>query len=240
MAEKEQLEPRRPLLRPIAKFTALVLLLVGLWFLSRRYTITIASVKAYVSAFSPIGAILMYMSIYIFVSVAPTPARDLVKLVGALVWGTWASTAVLWVAEIITGVISFLLSKALGKAFVARLMGKKADAMMDRLKNAGVGTVIFLRLLPVIPWRYLNYGAGLVDIRFRTFLVGSIIGILPRTLLVQFLLVVLGDRFLSEKTNSLYILIFSIVFTLVVVIILGIVYRVRKRLFVGRTLWRDQ
>jgi len=219
-----------PLLRSIIKFATLVLLLLGLWGLARQYTLTIEAIKTYIIAYPPLYSAIIYASIYIFVSIAPTPARDLVKFVGALVWGTWVSSAILWIAEILTAIISFWLSRVMGKAFIDRIMGNRASALQDKLRHAGVGTIVFLRLLPVVPWRYLNFGSGLVDLKFRDFFIGSIIGILPRTLLVQYLFVELGGRFLSDKTNSLYLLLFSVAFTLTVLIGWGGLYRARRRL----------
>lgn len=229
-----------PLLRSIAKFSAFIILLLGLWGLARQYTLTIEAIKTFITAYPPLIAAFIYASIYIFVSVAPTPARDLVKLVGALIWGILASSAILWIAETLTAIISFWLSRLMGKAFIDRIIGNRASSLQDRLRHAGVKTIVFLRLLPIVPWRYLNFGSGLVDLKFRDFFIGSIIGIIPRTLLVQYLFAELGDRFLSEKTNSLYLLLFSVLFTLTVLIGWGILYRARRRLLGSRHFPGDQ
>ncbi len=229
-----------PLFKSIARFSALVILLLGLWSLARQYTITIEAIKTYITAYPPLIAAFVYASIYIFVSVAPTPARDLVKLVGALIWGILASSAILWIAEILTAIISFWLSRLMGKAFIDRIIGNRASSLQDRLRHAGIKTIVFLRLLPIVPWRYLNFGAGLVDLKFSDYLIGSIIGIIPRTLLVQYLFVELGDRFLSDKTNSLYLLLFSVLFTMTVLIGWGILYRTRSRLLGSHHRPRDQ
>ena len=54
----------------------------------------------------------------------------------------------------------------------------RLDAQVAR---HGVAAIVIVRLIPVIPFTVINYAAGLTAVRFRPYLVGTAIGIVPGT-----------------------------------------------------------
>lgn len=45
----------------------------------------------------------------------------------------------------------------------------------------GFRLIFYLRLVPLLPFNEINFGAGLSNIRFKDFALGSLLGMLPGT-----------------------------------------------------------
>lgn len=81
---------------------------------------------------------------------------------------------------------AFLLARHLGRDFVARMLKGKAAALDDKIGEHGFGTMLYLRLIPLVPFNALNFGAGLSRISLRDYVLGSLIGMLPGTLVYTY------------------------------------------------------
>ena len=77
--------------------------------------------------------------------------------------------------------ISFFLAKLLGKDGVHLFLGKNRTAYyLERLNSKRSYTIVFLiYLIPGIPKDIVSYAAGISDIRFKPFLLLSMIGRIP-------------------------------------------------------------
>jgi uncharacterized membrane protein YdjX (TVP38/TMEM64 family)/glutaredoxin len=83
--------------------------------------------------------------------------------------------------------ISFFLARALGREAIARLLRKEiafCDACAERQL---VYVVFFARLLPMISFGLISYGAGLTRISTRAFALSTLLGMIPLTLTVTYL-----------------------------------------------------
>lgn len=84
---------------------------------------------------------------------------------------------------------AFEFARRLGRSRTERLLKGRAAAADTWIGERGLGGVIGLRLLPVLPFNALNYAFGLSSVSRRDHLLGTAIGIVPGT--VAF--VALGD-----------------------------------------------
>jgi uncharacterized membrane protein YdjX (TVP38/TMEM64 family) len=97
---------------------------------------------------------------------------------GGLVWD-WPT---LFVMSLLgasgAAVVGFGFSRTIGREFVEKRLSKRASAYDEALSRNGVRTVISLRLIFFIaPW--VNWLLGLSKVRFRDFLLGTVIGFTP-------------------------------------------------------------
>lgn len=79
----------------------------------------------------------------------------------------------------LTAAIYFWLGRASGRDIVRRLAGRRLNQLSRKLARQGVLTIIALRVLPLAPFTITNLVAGASHIRFRDFLLGTIIGMTP-------------------------------------------------------------
>ena len=82
--------------------------------------------------------------------------------------------------------ISYGLGHALGNQMMRNLAGPRLNDISMRLAKRGVIAAFFIRLVPVAPFALVNMIAGGSHMRFRDFLIGGTLGLVPGTLLEAF------------------------------------------------------
>jgi uncharacterized membrane protein YdjX (TVP38/TMEM64 family) len=56
---------------------------------------------------------------------------------------------------------------------------KKLALIETELKEHGLRTVIFLRLVPLFPFDVVNFGLGFTSIKWREYVIGTALGVIP-------------------------------------------------------------
>jgi len=79
------------------------------------------------------------------------------------------------------------MAKVLAKDAVTKLLQKKfpekwSKFLLEMDEKQGFRVIFILRLIPAIPYNVINYGAGLTSIKFSNYMIATILGILPGTL----------------------------------------------------------
>lgn len=98
-----------------------------------------------------------------------------------LVFGTVEGTAlgVLVVASAAT--VHLLVGRHLAGASAEVLLGRRGAAVADFLERRGFWAVLYIRLVPGLPFNSLNYAAGLSRLPARDMFAGTGLGFAPRT-----------------------------------------------------------
>lgn len=115
---------------------------------------------------------------------APLPAPALAMGAGYS-FGIYEGFLLTWFGALVGGVISFWISRWLGRDFVA---GSERMQRLDRyVEEHGTITIFILRLLPLVSFDAISYAAGLSSISFWRFFVATALGMLPGTLAFVYL-----------------------------------------------------
>jgi uncharacterized membrane protein YdjX (TVP38/TMEM64 family) len=78
---------------------------------------------------------------------------------------------------------SYGVGHALGREAVRRMAGPRVNEVSERLGRRGFAAGVAVRLVPIAPFAVVNMIAGSSHIRFRDFQLGSMIGMVPGTVL---------------------------------------------------------
>jgi uncharacterized membrane protein YdjX (TVP38/TMEM64 family) len=108
-------------------------------------------------------------------------------IAGGLAFGAfWGA---LWsiIGADLGALLAFGAGRFLGKSFVEGLFGERFRHLLDRLTRNGFFVILYLRLVPIIPYNALNMLAGASPITFRDYFWASMIGMIPGTVLFAFL-----------------------------------------------------
>ncbi len=161
-----------------AKLAGVVLLVAALVIIS--VAVGVPGISRLRSDFAQFGvwAGVVYAGLYAAVSLAPLPAAVFTLAAGAL-FGVTEGLIVVEAGATVGAVIGFWLARVLGRDFVARVSGASVEKLDERFARRGVLAVLAVRLLPVLPFAAVNYVSGLTSIRFRDYLLGTALGILP-------------------------------------------------------------
>ena len=126
-------------------------------------------------------------------SFLPFPA-EVIALANGMVYGPLWGTVITWVGAMLGAIVAFALVRLLGRPFVYRVLSARHRQQLSEWSLESGGRALLVgRLIPLIAFNLLNYGAALTDISWWTFLWATGLGILPLTILLN----VLGDRMLS-------------------------------------------
>jgi uncharacterized membrane protein YdjX (TVP38/TMEM64 family) len=127
--------------------------------------------------------------------IAPLPAPAL-AIAGGYGFGVLEGFFLTWVGSLIGGVISFGISRRFGRGFVAD--SARAVRLRRFMEEHGAILIFVLRLIPLVSFDAISYGAGLSGIGFRAFLLATALGMMPGT----FAFVYLGGSEPGPRTRA--------------------------------------
>ena len=175
------------------RLAALVLIVAG-GFLAVRFTpvgeyLTREGVGAAVEQLrNAPWAPVIFVAAYAVATALAVPGTVLTLAGGAVfgfAWGTLYNA----VAANLGANGAFALARGLGRDAVRRLAGSdsKALARLDAaVSRHGFQGLLTLRLIPLVPFNVLNFGSGLLPMKWSTYAAATAIGILPGTAVYTF------------------------------------------------------
>jgi uncharacterized membrane protein YdjX (TVP38/TMEM64 family) len=98
-----------------------------------------------------------------------------------LVFGTAAGTAIGVVVAAGSATVQLLAGRRLAGERAELLLGRRGSAAATFVARRGFWTVLYVRLIPGLPFNMLNYAAGLSRLRARDVFAGTGLGFAPRT-----------------------------------------------------------
>lgn len=141
--------------------------------------------------FKPISLPLA-IAIFIFLYVVGTffiwYLKDILKLIGAILFGPYLSTLLICLSETVNAFIFFWLSRILGKDFMEKYLRGNFKNNYENLAKINFGWVFLLRSIPLVPFRILDIIFGLSKISFKKYLLAVILASPPRIFFFQFIL----------------------------------------------------
>src|SRR5262245_37907222 len=166
----------RPLLVAVAAVVALVVL-----FRVLPVTDWLVAFQAYVRDLGPAGYAL-YAVVYAICVVLFVPASILTLGAGAI-YGLATGVAVVLVGASLGATLTFLLARGLLRERVERMTeGNATFRALDRaIAREGAKIVFLVRLAPVFPFTYINYAFGLTGVKTLSYVVATVIGMIPGT-----------------------------------------------------------
>ena len=172
--------------KPLSRFLVLIVVLLVIIIVGVTFSIDATKINALFEKF-PIGyAALIFVLLYTLGTFALWTLKEPLKVIGAILFGAYISTGLIYIAELINGVVFFKLSRLLGKDFVERKVGGGFKKFYQKLEGIRLLKVMFLRANPLIPYRVFDVGLGLSRISWRKFLLAIGVASLPRIFWLQF------------------------------------------------------
>jgi uncharacterized membrane protein YdjX (TVP38/TMEM64 family) len=146
----------------------------------------------------------------------------LLILVTALVFDPVMAFIVALSGSIGSAVIGYGMGEVFGSDVIQKLAGKRIKKVSKRIAKRGIVASAIIRIIPVAPFSIINMIAGISHVRFRDYLIGTLIGMAPGI----FAITVLGDRLVSmlRDPNPANVMLF-----IGVVVIVGLALLLVKR-----------
>jgi len=97
----------------------------------------------------------------------------------AIVFGPLAGGVYAFGGALVHAAAAYWLGRLLGRHTVRRVAGFQLNRITRRLARKGIGAVAVIRLLPVASFWKVNIVAGASYTRWREFVIGTAIGVMP-------------------------------------------------------------
>ncbi len=130
----------------------------------------------------------IFVGVYAAATALAVPGT-LLTLAGGAVFGFHWGTLYNFVAANIGANAAFLVARSLGGDAVRRLIGGDSGALGrldDIVERHGFRGLLTLRLIPLVPFNALNFGSGLMALKWRPYAIATLVGILPGTAVYTF------------------------------------------------------
>jgi uncharacterized membrane protein YdjX (TVP38/TMEM64 family) len=173
---------RRRTVRLLAKILVAAAVVAATVYAARATQIpSCGDVQASLKQAGPLAPV-YFAAAYVAATVLFVPGTVVTMLAG-LAFGIWWGTAIAVVSATTGATLAFLLARWLGRGALAAWLAKKPwYARLQREADAdGFNYVVFMRLVPLVPFNAFNFASGLMPIRVRDYVLGSLLGMLPGT-----------------------------------------------------------
>ncbi|HEX5958865.1 MAG TPA: VTT domain-containing protein [Hyphomicrobiaceae bacterium] len=127
-------------------------------------------------------ALIAYVALYAVLVALSLPCGLLLTVAGGLLFG-WLAGALAAIAGATLGAaIVFLVARSAVGDSLSKRAGPWLDKLSKGFQKDAMSYMLFLRLVPAFPFWFVNIAPAILGVPFRTFVLGTVVGIAPATL----------------------------------------------------------
>jgi uncharacterized membrane protein YdjX (TVP38/TMEM64 family) len=126
-------------------------------------------------------AALAYIGLYATVVTLSLPGALIMTLSGGLVFGWLLGGAAAVTGASIGATLLFLIARSAFGESLRRKAGPKIAGLVDGFQKDALAYMLFLRIVPAFPFFLVNIAAALLGVPLRTYIIGTVLGIIPAT-----------------------------------------------------------
>lgn len=199
------------------KLSLLLMLFGSLFYLTHfHYELRPSDVRDVVLSFGWWGP-LVFILIYAVGPLIFLPTSVL-SLGAGLAFGVWPGVLYIIVGATSAAVTGYVMARLFGRSVLNVDRYPWSEKLFTQMEQRGFLYVFVLRLIPLVSFDLLSYAAGISKVRFRSFLLATVLGMIPGTLAYS----ILGASLASGSVTTVFIA------ALVFVSLIGVTYYFRK------------
>jgi len=147
-----------------------------------------------------------YVAAYAAVVGLSLPAGGVLTVAGGLLFGpVWGGVLAIAAASL-GAVILFLLARTTFGGILARRAAPLVDRLRPGMERDGFAWLLALRLIPVVPFWLTNLAPALLGMRLRPYVLATVLGIAPATLVLASVGAGVGDVLAAGRPPDVSIL----------------------------------
>ena len=177
----------RPLARwlPLLAMLAVAGLVVAMgwhrWLSLKTIGLNYDALRAFI-ADNLLGALALYVLVYAAVVALSLPGALIMTLAGGLLFGWPLATPATVISATLGGTILFLVARSTFGEALSGKAGAAIQGLKAGFRENALSYMLFLRLVPAFPFVVVNLAAAALGVPLRTYVLGTLIGIIPGTL----------------------------------------------------------
>ena len=162
----------------------------GIWYLVKCQclnlkALTPAAIRDYIQSFGNYAAI-AYMAAYTLNTISIFPPIAPLSLTAGLAFDAAWGALYLMIAAMIGTSCTFFISRFFGRALAEKALKGKFKDLDEKLERNGFMTILFFRVVPLVPYEVLNYASGLSKIKFKDYSLATFLGLIPGVVIAAF------------------------------------------------------
>lgn len=174
----------------IVKLIIGLLIVILIWWLVRCQclnlkSLTPSSIRGYVQSFGKF-AVTVYIIAYILNTISVFPPIAPLSLTAGLAFGSIWGAVYLMVSAMIGTSLTFFISRYFGRGLIEKILKGRFKRLDEKLIKNGFMTILFFRIIPLVPYEVLNYASGLSKIRFKDYFFATFFGLIPGVVIAAF------------------------------------------------------
>jgi uncharacterized membrane protein YdjX (TVP38/TMEM64 family) len=146
---------------------------------------TPASIRDFIRSFGSVAA-LIYIIAYALNTISILPPIAPLSLTAGLAFGSLLGAVYLMVGAIVGTSVTFMISRFFGRSLVERFLRDRFKNLDEKLGKNGFMTVLFFRVVPLVPYEVLNYICGLSKMKFKDYFLATFLGLVPGVVIAAF------------------------------------------------------
>lgn len=108
-------------------------------------------------------------------------------VVSGVIYGPFLGTVYSLIGIFISSISAFYLGRILGRDFLYNMFGNKLKKIDKSLDENGFRYLFIMRVTVVFPFDPLSYMAGMSKMKFRPYIVATMLGVIPETIAFNYL-----------------------------------------------------
>lgn len=162
----------------------------GVWWLVKCNCVNLSAftpgaIRDYIQSFGRFAAI-VYVAAYILNTISIVPPIAPLSLAAGLVFGAFKGALYLMGAAMIGTSCTFAISRYFGRGVVEKYLKGRFRNLDEKLEKNGFMTILFFRVVPLVPYEVLNYASGLSKIKFKDYFLATFLGLIPGVVIAAF------------------------------------------------------
>ena len=185
---EEPSRPRRPLWQRLLPLLVLAAGLATAFALDLHHYLSWDTLRenrhALLAAVSeaPVRTALIYVAVYTAAAAFSIPGAVFLSIGAGYLFGLFPGTPLAMTGATLGATCVFLAARTAVGDFLERKLGRSFRRLEHGFQKNAFSYMLFLRFMPLFPFWFVNLAAGLLKVRPRDFVLGTIVGIIPGSL----------------------------------------------------------
>lgn len=133
------------------------------------------------------GAATLFLFVYTLAVAFSFPAASVLTIVGGFLFGWQVAAPLVAVAATLGATILFLAARSALAGTLRRQAGPRIQRLRAGFAENAFSYLLVLRLAPIFPFFLVNIAPAFFDVKLRTYVVATFLGILPGTVAYAYL-----------------------------------------------------
>lgn len=201
--KKEVKKDKKKLLKSLGSFIGvLAFIITFIWFLSISDSDKVQNFIESAGVWAPLAFLVFFILSQVFAPISGTPAI----LLSFSLFGLPMTILLSYLSGIISSIINFYISRLYGRKMVQKFTGERVMKEIDSYVEVSGSNMLWLaRIVGFTFFEFISYAAGLTNIKFRKYIIITIIGSLLPAILVAILYYYIGA--VTERGELFFVIV---------------------------------